>query len=175
MTDEGQGDRGGAHRIEFWFATFKIMRDYPLGVGIRGYNKVSSRYIDPSLTKGGKANKSVHSSWFQVLAEIGWPGPILFLGLFLSCFLMSARAKRFLIAQEQYQRYFKMVTLETALIVFLVAATFINRIRAELLYWLVMFLACGANVLYLQVRQKAEDLATGRVEVDALPRSQQAG
>jgi len=175
VTEDGEGDRGGAHRIEFWFATFKIMGDYPMGVGIRGYNMVSSRYIDPSLTKGGVARKSVHSSWFQVLAELGWPGPLLILALLLSCFLLSARAKRFLIAQDQQQKYFKMVALETALISFLVAATFINRIRAELLYWLIMFLACGANVMYLQVKQKAEDMIAGREELDALERSGQMG
>lgn len=149
-------DRGGAHRVEFWLATFDIMQDYPLGVGVRGYNLVSSRYIDPSLTDGGKARKSVHSSWFQVLAEIGWPGPLLVLAMLISCFRLSARTKRYLIERQQYERYYKVVALETALIVFLISATFINRIRAELLYWLIMFLCCGANILYLRARQELE-------------------
>jgi len=156
---EEEGDRGGAHRIEFWFATFDIMADYPLGVGVRGYNLVSSRYIDKRLTKGGVAQKSVHSSWFQVLAEIGWPGPILIAGLLFSCYRLSKRTKVYLVGQGSYEKLFKMIAIETALLVFIVAATFINRIRAELLYWLILFLACGANVFYLQARVIKEDAA----------------
>ncbi len=157
--DDDEGDRGGAHRVDFWLATFDIMADYPWGVGVRGYNMVSANYIDPSLTRGGEANKSVHSSWFQSLGELGWPGPILFLGMLYSCYRISRRTKQHLIAQNRIDEYFKMLAIEAALVCFLAAATFINRFRAEILYWLIMFLACATNVYYLQTRgrEKAAD------------------
>jgi hypothetical protein len=159
VTDE-EGDRGGAHRVEFWIASFSIMKDYPLGLGARGYNKISANYIDPSLTKGGIAHKSVHSTWFQGLTEIGWQGLIIFIGLLYSCYRLSKRTKMYLIENEKSTEYFKVVAIETALLSFLVAATFINKFRSELLYWLILFLACGANIYYLQDKALVKDDAT---------------
>lgn len=156
VSDE-EGDRGGAHRMEFWFATFDIMKDYPLGVGVRGYNMVSSKYIDPALTKGGTARKSVHSIWFQVLAEIGWPGPILFGGLLYTCYRLSKQTKLCLAEAGKIDEYFKMAAIETALLSFLVACTFLTKFRSELLYWLILFLACGVNIYYLQDKIAASD------------------
>jgi hypothetical protein len=159
ISDE-EGDRGGAHRVEFWIASFDILNDYPLGVGVRGYNMVSSRYIDPSLTKGGTANKAVHSIWFQGLTEIGWQGFILFIGLLYSCYRLSRQTKQHLVNKGRTDEYFKMVAIETALFSYLVAATFIDRFRSELLYWLILFVASGANIYYFQDRTDSEQLTT---------------
>ena len=155
---DDEGDRGGAHRVEFWLASFDILNDYPLGVGIRGYNMVSSRYLDPSLTKGGTARKSVHSTWFQGLTEIGWQGFILFIGLLYSCYRLSRQTKQYLANAGRSDEYFKMVAIETALFSFLVAASFINQFRSELLYWLILFVACGANIYYFQDKAKSENI-----------------
>lgn len=157
VSDE-EGDRGGAHRMEFWFASFDILSDYPLGVGVRGYNMVSSRYIDPALTKGGVARKSVHSTWFQGLTEVGWQGFILFVGLLYSCYRLSKKTKLHLVDAGNSNEYFKIVAIETALFSFLIAATFINKFRSELLYWLILFLACGANIYYLQDKKKEDNI-----------------
>lgn len=156
---EEEGDRGGAHRVEFWMASFDIMRDYPLGVGARGYNMVSARYIDPDLTKGGVARKSVHSTWFQGLTEVGWQGFILFLGLLYSCYKLSKQTKLYLAEGGKSNEYFKVVAIETALLSFLIAATFINKFRSEMLYWLILFLACGVNIYYLQDKLLVEKSA----------------
>jgi len=155
---EEEGDRGGAHRMEFWFASFDVLNDYPLGVGSRGFNMVSSRYIDPSLTKGGTARKSVHSTWFQALTETGWQGFILFIGLLYSCYRLSKQTKQYLAKAGKIDEYFKMVAIETSLFSFLVAATFLNQFRSELLYWLILFVACGANIFYFQEKGQVENL-----------------
>jgi len=155
---DDEGDRGGSHRVEFWMASFDILGDYPLGVGIRGYNMVSSRYIDPALTKGGTARKSVHSTWFQGLTEIGLQGFILFIGLLYSCYRLSRQTKQYLANAGRSDEYFKMVAIETALFSFLVAASFINQFRSELLYWLILFVACGANIYYFQDKAKSENI-----------------
>lgn len=165
VTDD-EGDRGGAHRVEFWMASFSILRDYPLGVGIRGYNKVSAQYIDPALTKGGTATKSVHSTWFQGLTEIGWQGFILFIGLLYSCYRVSKLTKQHLIKYKKFNEYYKMLALEMALLSYLVTVTFINRFRSEILYWLILFLACGASIYYLQHKAAIRDsTAKSKVKV----------
>jgi hypothetical protein len=43
-----------------------------------------------------------------------------------------------------------MLALEGALLSFLVAASFIDRARAEMLYWLILFIAIASNVYYLR-------------------------
>lgn len=158
VTDD-EGDRGGATRLEFWMASFDILSDYPLGVGIRGYNMVSADYIDPSLTKGGTARKSVHSIWFQGLTEIGWQGFFLFIGLLYSCYRVSKLTKQHLIKNSKINEYFKMIALEMALLSYLVTVTFINRFRSEMLYWLILFLACGVSIYYLQQKASVRDNA----------------
>lgn len=160
--DDDEGDAGGAHRVAFWMASFDILADHPLGVGARGYNKVSARYLDPSLTDGGKARKSVHSTWFQGLTEIGWQGFILFSGLLYSCYRLSKKTKQHLVEAEKSDEYFKVVAIETALLSFLIAATFINLFRSQLLYWLILFLACGANIYYFQDKEAGSDKAGNR-------------
>lgn len=141
-------EKSGSHRTEFWLATFDMLEDHPMGLGVRGYNKISKFYLDPE--KYGDLNKSVHSSWFQVLAEIGWIGLALFIGMLRCCYKLSVTTKRYLVENQKIDQYFLMFAIETSLLSYLVAATFINRCRAEILYWLVLFVACAVNILYFQ-------------------------
>lgn len=43
-----------------------------------------------------------------------------------------------------------MLALEGALLSFLVAASFIDRARSEMLYWLILFIAIASNIYYLR-------------------------
>ncbi len=161
---EDEGDRGGAHRLEFWMASFPIMRDHPLGVGVRGFQKISANYIDPSLTRGGLANKAVHSTWFQALNEIGLLGFLLFIGLLYSCYKASKLTKQHLIKHKKYDEYFKVIAMEVALLSFLVTVSFIDRFRSVMLYWLILFLACAVNIYYLQYKAAMRDSAKSKVK-----------
>ncbi|SHK45979.1 O-Antigen ligase [Marinobacter antarcticus] len=148
------GAKSGSHRIEFWMATFDVMADYPLGVGINGFIELSSNYLPEHYFENRSTGKAVHSSWFQVLSEIGWPGPVLFLFLLSSTLKLSHKTKQFLLKKDHYKAYFKVIALEGALISFLVAASFINRARSELLFWLILFVAVSSNIYYLQANNQ---------------------
>jgi len=142
------GEKSGSHRIEFWMATFDMLEDHPMGVGARGYNRISKNYLNPE--KYGDKSKSVHSTWFQGLSEIGWLGLFCFIGLIICCFRILKKMKNYLTLKKQIDEYFLIVAIETAFISFLVAATFINRFRAETLYWLILFIACAFNIYFIQ-------------------------
>lgn len=150
-----QEDAGasGSHRVDYWLATFEVLEDYPMGVGIEGFQVVSEQYLPSHYFVNRNIGRAVHSTWFQFLGELGWPGPILFVGLLLTVAGLSKKTKRQLIAQERYEAYFKMLAMEGALLTYLVCATFIDRSRAEVLYWLILFIAVGVNVYYLQARR----------------------
>ncbi|PAV24412.1 hypothetical protein CF392_16440 [Tamilnaduibacter salinus] len=63
---------------------------------------------------------------------------------------LSRRARQAMLAEENYPVYFKILALECALLGFLVTGSFINQFRAEVLYWMVLLVAVGTNVYYLQ-------------------------
>lgn len=146
------GEKSGSHRVEFWMATFDMVRDRPMGLGARGYNRVSRYYLDP--VKYGDKNKSVHSMWFQALSEIGWLGMVFFLGMFACCYRISQKTKQYLTDNNKVDQYFLMIALEGSLLSFITAGTFINRSRAEVLYWLVLFIACAVNIFFIQHQSK---------------------
>jgi len=146
-------DASGSRRVNYWIATFDMMEDYPFGMGVHGYNIVSSIYL-PEEYRAEGGSKSVHSSWFQGLSEVGWHGLFLFVMLMIALLRLSRKAKQWLVEREENTAYFKLLALECALLSYLVPASFINRFRAEILYWMILLLAVAVNVYYLQKIRK---------------------
>ncbi len=173
LKDVEDGATSGSHRVDFWLATFDVMRDYPLGVGVSGFESVSRFYLPERYFVGQNA-KAVHSSWFQLLAETGWPGPLLFCILLFSLYRLLRKTKKYVIAQAQEDVYFKILMLEAALVSYLVAATFINRIRAESMWWCILFLMIATNIFYLQKIRVAGSSQTSRIKSDHTGRQQNA-
>lgn len=145
------GDASGSHRVEFWLATFDVMRDFPLGVGVQGFERVSPLYLPEHYLVNGNG-KAVHSTWFQLIAEAGWHGFIIFLALLVSLYKNIKNTKNFLIKNNLNLQYFHVLSMEAAFLGYLVAATFINRIRAESLWWCILFLMIATNIYYLQYK-----------------------
>ena len=144
-------ETSGASRVNFWLAALQMAEDYPFGTGVDGFNILSTAYIDPELM-GRSEFKSVHSTWMQGLTEIGWIGLGALLLMLFSIIRLSRKAKKWLLDNGHNTDYFKLLALESALLSYLVAGSFINRFRAEILYWVILFLAIGVNVYFLQRR-----------------------
>lgn len=145
------GGTSGSHRIDFWLATFDVMQDHPMGVGISGFEAVSQSYLPESYFVTLDA-KAVHSSWFQLLAEAGWVGLVCFGLLLVSLFRLLRLTKKYLLEHQLTERYFHVLSLEAALLGYFAAATFINRIRAPALWWCILFLMIATNIYYLQYK-----------------------
>lgn len=151
--EDGQRGGDGRGRIYYWFATFDMLRDHKLGMGIGGFQTLSEVYLEN--------NKVPHSMWFQVLGEFSWHGLALYLTMLLSVLRLSYLTKQYLMKNNETERYFKVVMLECSLISFLVTGSFIDRARAEILYWLILYLSVAGNVLYLQkIRATKTDTTT---------------
>ena len=141
-TEQAPHGDDGRDRMEYWMATLEMIDDYPLGMGVGGFNAVSIGYIG--------MNKVPHSTWFQVLGEFGWHGLAIFIVMLLSTVQLSRKTKTHLLLHDRITSYFKILMLECALISFLVAASFIDRARAEILFWLILFICIAYNVYFLQ-------------------------
>ncbi|MGY0586407.1 MAG: O-antigen ligase family protein, partial [Paraglaciecola chathamensis] len=95
-------------------------------------------------------NRAVHSSWFEALSEAGYLGFIVFILIIFTSFTMLRRSKAELAAPEFLDDYFKVVCIESMLISYLVAMTFLNRMRSEIFLWCILFIACAYNIYYLR-------------------------
>ena len=63
---------------------------------------------------------------------------------------MTKKCKRVLNAPEHIEDYFKVICIEAMLVTFVVAMSFLNRMRAEIFVWCVLFVACAYNIYYLR-------------------------
>ena len=140
----------GATRIYFWKAAVAMSFDYPFGTGASGFIYHSPNYIDENVNTGRSRNRAVHSTWFEVLSEIGYPGFLCLLALIVKSFSCLREAARECYKRNDVDGAQLMVALGCAFISLLVAITFLNRIRAEVFYWLILFIACSYNLYVVQ-------------------------
>ncbi len=79
-------------RLYFWTIAVRMANDHPFGVGMRNFESAFAAY---DVTGGAYGeNRDVHSSQFQVLAELGYPGLLIWVALFSYGFWVAFRVKR---------------------------------------------------------------------------------
>lgn len=162
-TEVNEEKESGATRMIFWAASVDMAEDYPFGKGFRGFNVFAHFYIPEGIHTGGKVNRTVHSTWFEALSEIGY------LGLFSLVMMLYASAKTTqmckarLKERKEVDNYFKVVALQGSLIAFIVAMTFLNRLRAEILYWCILYTAIAYNIYVLKYKVKPEEIESAKV------------
>jgi putative inorganic carbon (hco3(-)) transporter len=80
QTYKETGEESALSRWHFWAVAVRMVEDRPLGVGLRQYEQAYDQY-DFSHARYGH-RRAVHNSHMQVLAEIGYGGAIVWLGMF---------------------------------------------------------------------------------------------
>jgi O-antigen ligase len=92
-TAEGEYlDESTAGRLHYWEVGLAMANDRPLvGVGQNAYNAAYNSY-DSSNGLYGRS-RSVHSQWFGMLSELGYPGFVLFVGILAMAFLNCRRVR----------------------------------------------------------------------------------
>jgi putative inorganic carbon (HCO3(-)) transporter len=94
QTYEEVKDDSAMSRPHFWRVGMRMVEEHPLGIGLKQYEAAYDRY-DWTRGRYGRG-RAVHSSHIQVLAEIGYPGALAWLGLFgyavFACFRVRVRA-----------------------------------------------------------------------------------
>jgi len=124
---EGQDTRDASAlgRLYFWGVALEMASGHPfVGVGFNAFNAAYNAY-DPSVGEFG-SDRSVHSMWFGVLSELGYPGLLLFLLIFgatiRSCWLVRRSAA---LSPEHGVLAEYALALEICLAVFFVGGTFL--------------------------------------------------
>lgn len=142
-TEASGDDTSSLSRLHFWAVAIKMADDRPLvGVGFNSFNKTYDRYDNSGEFGSGR---SVHSAWFGLLSEVGYPGLLLFLALFGlaigSCWRARAAAR---IGPEHAELVHFAFAIEAALIVFAVGGSFLPVQYMEMV-WHVFALAIALD------------------------------
>jgi O-antigen ligase len=154
-----EDQESGSTRTAFWGAAWEMAKDHPMGAGVSGFQFHAPQYIPKNINTGRSRNRAVHSSWFEALSELGYIGFFALIAMVLSAFYCSRKTRAVLKEQGSVDEYFKIYALEGALIAFLIAMTFLNRLRADVLYWCILYICCAYNI-YVLKGIKEEKIAT---------------
>lgn len=146
-------ETGNTRRI-FWQAAWEMAKDFPFGAGVRGFDYHAPFYIPKNIDTGRTRYRSVHSTWFETLTEIGFLGLLVFLLMLYSAYSTLRLCKKTLREANQVDEYFKVIAIQAAFLAFIITMSFMNRLRAEILYWLILYTACAYNIYVLKAQSE---------------------
>ena len=155
-------EEAASGRLHVWKVALTMSAENPwFGVGFQGFEGSYNDY-DFSLGEFGEA-RAVHSSWFGLIADLGYPGLILFVILYLQalrcCRSIQVEAAKHPDSKEWTEMRYYAVALESALWAFIVGGTFLNMHYNEMVWHYLVF----TMILERLARAKlaaAETLAT---------------
>jgi probable O-glycosylation ligase (exosortase A-associated) len=115
-------------RLYFWQVAIAMANAHPTGIGLRNFDATYDRY-DVSNGAYGRG-RSVHSSHFQVLAEQGYFGALLWVALFgyafLTCVRVRSRSKDPALSEDDRRFLFTAANaLMVSMVAFLIGGSFI--------------------------------------------------
>ncbi|HED36470.1 MAG TPA: O-antigen ligase domain-containing protein [Gammaproteobacteria bacterium] len=140
----------GSTRVIFWESAWEMAKDYPFGSGLKGFDYYAPDYIPQDVDTGYSRNRSVHSTWFEALTEIGYLGLLLLILMIYTSFKTLRKCFTTLKEKGDFENYYKVLAIKAALLSFLIAMSFMNRLRAEILYWFILYTACAYNIYVLK-------------------------
>lgn len=150
-----------ATRTEFWFAAWRLAGDYPFGVGARGFEYLSPKILPSEWLSPATGTRAIHSLYFEAIAEFGYAGIILlaaFIGTTLRDLHRVCKSSK---EKLDAKNYIKSSSLLSSFVSFLVAAIFIDRLYAEVFYWLMLFSAMHYNICINQCNHIDENSKQG--------------
>ncbi len=150
-----ESEGSGGRRINYWLATFDMIDDNPFGLGIWGYQTLSSFYLSEELMSDRKVQqtKAVHSMWFQGFSEVGWLGIGIFLAFLTHLMQRVRKTKTYLAEKGDIESFYLVLAIQSGLLGFLIAGSFIDAFRAVVLYWFFAF-TMAANSLFYSPNKK---------------------
>jgi probable O-glycosylation ligase (exosortase A-associated) len=155
-TEGAEMETSAASRPHFWAVARDMAADHAvLGVGVLGYMEAYNNY-DFSRGRFGR-NRSVHSSWFGVLADLGYTGFVMYvtiLGLALAATQRVIKlAKQPGVAPElgDYAS-----ALQTGLVAYLVGGSFVTFQYREIIWH---YVALSTAMLHMATRAAAAHAA----------------
>ena len=155
---EDERDASAEGRLYFWGLALEMARDHPFtGVGFNAFPEAYNLYDRSEGAYG--YGRAVHSTWFGMLAENGYPGLLLLLGLIVYSFVTAGRMIRETSADPEFHRVNAMArALQGSLVAFVVGGSFLNGQYSELLWHLFCLTIALDGVLRRETARSAPPL-----------------
>jgi putative inorganic carbon (HCO3(-)) transporter len=136
-TYEENNDPSALGRLHYWSVALSMAKENPsTGIGFNGFN-IAYDTFDSSDGLYGQG-RSVHNSFFGVLAELGYPGLFLYITILLCAFFSCEQLRRLASHREIAIEFGKSaVALETSLVVFVVGGSFVPFQYNEMLWHII--------------------------------------
>ena len=164
-------ERSSASRLHFWQVAWEMAKENPIfGVGHLAYANAYD-YYDFSRGLYG-SSRPVHSSWFGVLADWGFPGLILFLSIYFysiySCAHVQNRCKN---NPELKSLGIYSSGIEASLITCSVGISFLTLQYLEMLWHLFALAVVCNQILHTHYATENGELKSAAVNTDLLERN----
>lgn len=178
--EDWQQDKTASHRVYLWKAGLLIFRDNPvLGVGVANYPLV--RLNSYAIPGSGDVASVAHSTYIQVLAELGTMGTLSWLFL-IFCFLrLNTQTRQQLLATDLARRrsweYGLAFGLDLALIGYLASGAFVSVLFYPH-FWVLLGLSVGLNTACAPPKAEFNGApSTSRIPLNTFPMtvSQESG
>ena len=144
-------DQGSAEqRFEIWQTAFRIIKDRPItGVGWGAYPQANAAY-SPRL-----GARDTHSTYFNVIAETGFPGFLLFIAMIVATVVHAERIRRRLRGVRPLAAR-QIFLLEAGLFGYLLASVFASYSRLTFFYLhlVLIWMVAEANDVPVRPRRR---------------------
>jgi probable O-glycosylation ligase (exosortase A-associated) len=134
ITAEGdERDASAQSRLYFWQLATQMAHDHPAtGVGFNAFRFAFASY-DQSGGSYGEI-RAVHSVWFGVVSDLGYPGLVIFVTLIGMVLLRYWRIRRQAHARGLTEIGIYATNLQTSILAFVVGGTFLSAHYLELIW-----------------------------------------
>jgi putative inorganic carbon (hco3(-)) transporter len=150
-------DGSSQGRIEGWRQASRIVSDYPLGAGGRGFHILIPRYSEELAEKHQGAERAPHNTVILVATEYGVLGITLWALLYLSVFRLLLRVRRIALDTGSQYYYIRSVALFFGLTAWITSSMFSDRLYSEGTYWIVALALALQRVQESEVAVAVED------------------
>ena len=155
-------ESSAASRIDIATANIRMFGDHPWGVGHRGNDILSPKYMPSSLMASGEDKRSAHNTLMAVLVDHGLPGLLIFLCIHWSIARAVWGIKGYLNLIAPSIRPFA-AALGPSLVAYWANAQFANMTKSEIVLWIAV-LAGAIKATVSSTRGPAEKTAARRSE-----------
>jgi O-antigen ligase len=143
-------------------ASWRILGDYPWGVGYRNYPYVAPRYLPPEFLSEGL--RAAHNSYFSVLDETGIQGFVFWISAFLGAVWLLRRIRKKADPKALTPTEIYAMGTELGLYGWMVGGLFQGHHEVDPAYWFVGF-AVILTRLHHQQKSSEKDAVTAAEEL----------
>jgi probable O-glycosylation ligase (exosortase A-associated) len=159
QTYDQVADESALGRLHFWQVALIMVADQPFGIGLHNYEPTYDRY---DFTNGQYGhNRAVHNSHLEVLAETGYLGAAVWIGLFAFAFFACIRVRvraRNRALQPDDQAFLRSAAagLMASMVAFIVGGSFL-AIALNDLTWLTFSLVAALDRISCEMVSRAAE------------------